>query len=145
MGDLYERDHAFKCRPDKVLPMTVAQPMTASDGVRRYDIYMYSDDIQFLRECRDGDYVKATDYDSLRARLDAAERERDSLRRRVERIDTWLADEAWSLMRRVLEQGMAIERDDRGGKYETYEHLSARLDEAARERALLIDAALKET
>lgn len=42
--------------------------------------------------------------------------------------------EQWSFFRRLLEQGMAIQRDDAAGKYPTYEHLSARLDEAARER-----------
>lgn len=42
--------------------------------------------------------------------------------------------ELWSFFRRVLEQGRAIAMDEAAGKYPTYEHLSARLDEAARER-----------
>ncbi len=42
--------------------------------------------------------------------------------------------ELWSFFRRVLDQGRAIEMDNAAGKYPTYEHLSARLDEAARER-----------
>lgn len=41
----------------------------------------------------------------------------------------------WSFMRRVLEQGAAIQLDYRAGKYQCYEEYSARLDEAARERA----------
>lgn len=40
----------------------------------------------------------------------------------------------WSLCRRILEQGMAIQQDYAAGKYPDYELLSARLDEAARER-----------
>lgn len=42
--------------------------------------------------------------------------------------------ELWSLIRRVLDQGTAIQQDYAAGKYPTYEHLQARLDEAARER-----------
>lgn len=42
---------------------------------------------------------------------------------------------AWSFLRSVLEQGRAIAMDDAAGKYPSYEHLSARIDEAARERA----------
>lgn len=40
----------------------------------------------------------------------------------------------WSFIRRVLEQGMAIQQDNAAGKYPTYEHLMCRVDEAARER-----------
>lgn len=45
--------------------------------------------------------------------------------------------ELWSFFRRVLDQGRAIAMDERAGKYPTYEHLSARMDEAARERVKL--------
>ena len=41
----------------------------------------------------------------------------------------------WSWIARVLGQGAAIQQDYAAGKYETYEHYSARIDEAARERA----------
>jgi len=40
----------------------------------------------------------------------------------------------WSFLRAVLDQGMAIQKDYEVGQFSTYEHLSARLDEAARER-----------
>jgi hypothetical protein len=46
----------------------------------------------------------------------------------------------WSLIRAVLEQGYAIAKDDAAGKYPTHEHLSARLDEAARERETEFEA-----
>lgn len=42
--------------------------------------------------------------------------------------------EIWSAIRTLLEQGAAIQQDYAAGKYEGYEHYSARLDEAARER-----------
>lgn len=42
--------------------------------------------------------------------------------------------ELWSFFRSVLGQGMAIQQDYASGKYPSYEHLSARLDTAARER-----------
>lgn len=54
----------------------------------------------------------------------------------------WLRDEAWSFCRTLLEQGRAIQQDNDAGKYPTYEHLSARVDDAARERADEITAAL---
>lgn len=41
----------------------------------------------------------------------------------------------WSFLRNVLEQGAAINQDNMAGKFPTYEHWSARMDEAARERA----------
>lgn len=41
----------------------------------------------------------------------------------------------WSFLRRVLEQGSAIQQDYTAGKYRTYEDYAARIDEAARERA----------
>ncbi len=41
----------------------------------------------------------------------------------------------WSLVRSILEQGAAIQQDYEAGKYPSYEHYSARVDEAARERA----------
>lgn len=44
------------------------------------------------------------------------------------------AGEVWSMLRRVLEQGAAIQQDYAAGKYASYEHYSARVDEAARER-----------
>ncbi len=40
----------------------------------------------------------------------------------------------WSFLRNVLMQGAAIEQDSVQGRFETYEHFSARMDEAARER-----------
>ncbi|MGH8217377.1 MAG: hypothetical protein ACREUT_02220 [Steroidobacteraceae bacterium] len=40
----------------------------------------------------------------------------------------------WSFLRDVLRQGGAIEADSVAGKYESYEHLSAHVDEAARKR-----------
>lgn len=48
----------------------------------------------------------------------------------------------WSLLRAVLEQGAAINQDSMAGKYPTYEHWSARMDEAARERADELEQAL---
>lgn len=54
----------------------------------------------------------------------------------------WLDRDAWSFLRRLLEQGRAIEQDNQAGRYPTYEHLSARLDEAARERRVELIAAL---
>lgn len=59
-----------------------------------------------------------------------------------ERVTEWLEREAWGFLRNVLNQGMAIQMDYQGGKYETYEHLSARLDEAARERCDQMVAAI---
>lgn len=43
--------------------------------------------------------------------------------------------ELWSFLRSVLEQGASIQMDNAAGKYPTYEHYAARMDEAARERA----------
>jgi hypothetical protein len=40
----------------------------------------------------------------------------------------------WSFLRNVLEQGCAIQLDYEAGNFASYEHYSARLDEAARER-----------
>lgn len=34
-------------------------------AVARYDIYLHSHDVQFLRECADGDYVRWADFDRL--------------------------------------------------------------------------------
>lgn len=48
--------------------------------------------------------------------------------------------EHWSFIRRVLEQGMAIQQDYQAGKYPDYELLSARLDDAARERVGQLEA-----
>ncbi len=42
--------------------------------------------------------------------------------------------EIWSLFRVLLSQGCDIQQDYDAGKYPTYEHYSARVDEAARER-----------
>jgi hypothetical protein len=47
---------------------------------------------------------------------------------------------AWSFCRTLLMQGTAIQQDADVGKYPTYEHQSARVDEAARERAEVLDA-----
>ncbi len=49
------------------------QPSATETSVRRYDIYMHSDDVQFLRECADGDYVK---YSAIAA----LEKQRDELK-----------------------------------------------------------------
>lgn len=40
----------------------------------------------------------------------------------------------WSFFRRLMTQGGDIQMDYNAGKYPSYEHYSARLDEAARER-----------
>lgn len=55
---------------------------------------------------------------------------------RTPRVEAGDGDEfsAWSFLRNVLSQGMAIQQDYQAGKYADYELLSARLDEAARER-----------
>ena len=50
----------------------------------------------------------------------------------------------WSLVRSILKQGAAIQQDYEAGKYPSYEHYSARVNEAARERADAI-AKLKES
>lgn len=59
-----------------------------------------------------------------------------------------LNDELWSFLCKVLSQGGAIQQDYNAGHYPSYEHYSARLDEAARERAdqlaPLIAAAIKQ-
>jgi len=52
--------------------------------------------------------------------------------------------ELWSLLRNVLNQGMAIQMDNANGKYPSYEHLSARLDEAARERLGELEAIISD-
>ena len=49
---------------------------------------------------------------------------------------------AWSFMRNVLSQGMAIQMDSYSGKYPHNELLECRLDEAARDRAITVDAEL---
>lgn len=49
--------------------------------------------------------------------------------------------ELWSLLRRVLEQGVAIQQDYAAGKYASYEEYAARMDEAARERVEVLIAA----
>lgn len=48
----------------------------AEEGaVKRYDIYMHSDDVQFLRECPDGDYVRFAAYDAKCAEVERLKRE----------------------------------------------------------------------
>ena len=47
----------------------------------------------------------------------------------------------WSFLRTVLEHGAAIQQDYAAGKYASYEHYAARLDEAARDRAELFEKA----
>ena len=47
----------------------------------------------------------------------------------------WDEGKVWSFCRKLIEQGRAIQQDDAAGKYPTYEHLAARVDDAARERA----------
>lgn len=54
------------------------------------------------------------------------------------------AGKLWSFLRRVMDQGGAIQMDYQAGKYESYEHYSARLDEAARERTDELEELLKE-
>lgn len=51
--------------------------------------------------------------------------------------------ELWSFLRRVLEQGGAIQMDYQTGKYESYEHYAARVDDAARERTEELETLLK--
>jgi len=63
--------------------------------------------------------------------------ERDRMREAVE------SGKLWSFMRSVLSQGGAIQQDYQAGKYESYEHYSARLDAAARERTDQLVAALR--
>lgn len=54
-----------------ILPKPSCAPRADGSAaeVKRYDIYMHSDDVQFLRECADGDYVRFSAYDSLLAQL----------------------------------------------------------------------------
>ncbi len=42
--------------------------------------------------------------------------------------------EIWSFLRKVIDQGGAIQQDYQAGKYKCYEEYSARMDQAARER-----------
>lgn len=65
----------------------------------------------------------------------------DTERATLERVNE---GELWSFIRTLLSQGCAIQQDYQAGKYETYEHYSARLDEAARERVDQFMAKLKE-
>lgn len=53
-----------------------------------------------------------------------------------------LHGELWSFLLKVLSQGGAIRLDYTAGKYPSYEHYAARLDEAARERADELEALL---
>lgn len=59
-----------------------------------------------------------------------------------ERWTSLLEARMWSFVRSVLSQGTSIQQDYMAGKYPTYEHYSARLDEAGRERADGFSAAL---
>lgn len=65
--------------------------------------------------------VKAGDYDSAQAEV-------TRLRGLLE------PGELWSFFRLLLEQGGAIQQDYNAGRFPSYEHYSARLDQAARER-----------
>jgi tRNA U55 pseudouridine synthase TruB len=53
-----------------------------AEQIKRYEIYMHSDDVQFLRECEDGDYVRLTDHDAAlaaeQAKLGAEIAQRDA-------------------------------------------------------------------
>lgn len=52
-----------------------------------------------------------------------------------DRVRAALSDgELWSFFRRLIDQGTAIQQDYAAGKYPSYEHFSARMDAAARER-----------
>jgi hypothetical protein len=42
--------------------------------------------------------------------------------------------EVWSFLRRVLDQGTAIQQDYQSGTFKCYEEFSAHMDEAARKR-----------
>lgn len=63
-------------------------------------------------------------------------------RARVAHIEAWTENEAWSFLRNVLAQGMAIQMDAAAGKYQRSEEVSIRLDGAARERRDQMQAAL---
>lgn len=52
--------------------------------------------------------------------------------------------EVWSFLRRVLDQGTAIQQDYAAGRYANYEALSARLDEAAKERVTELESLLEQ-
>jgi hypothetical protein len=60
----------------------------ASAGLTRYDIYMHSDEIQFLRACPDGDYVKHAEADALLADLRGKLAEKDA---RIAQLEAELA------------------------------------------------------
>lgn len=69
---------------------------------------------------------------------------RDALLKEIEGSQTAQCEfSSWSFLRAVLEQGMAIQQDYTAGKYPDYEHLSARLDGAARERDAQLEKARK--
>ena len=63
---------------------------------------------------------------------------------RIKALEAIDQGEVWSLFRRIIEQGGAIQQDYAAGKYPSYEHYSARLDEAARERADTFIQAIRE-
>lgn len=61
--------------------------MTANESKQagaRYDIYMHSDDVQFLRESEDGDYVRYEDYAAAIAERDRLQDELDLTRAGLE-------------------------------------------------------------
>jgi chromosome segregation ATPase len=66
--------------------------MSMGEQIKRYEIYMHSDDVQFLRECEDGDYVRLTDHDAAlaaeQAKLGAEIDQRDA---RIGELDAQLA------------------------------------------------------
>lgn len=61
---------------------------------------------------------------------------------RLKAVDRFMDREAWSFLRWVLSQGMAIEVDARNGHYKSNEEISVRLDTAANERVGLMKATL---
>lgn len=98
---------------------------------------------------QDGEYVQFTD---VRALVEAAVQKADT-RYSMDRPDggapTWAeqigylidrltgmleSGKLWSVFRRLLAQGSAIEADYSAGKYSSYEQYAARFDAAARER-----------
>jgi hypothetical protein len=91
--------------------------MTASDGVRLY-VVAHDDAAELTPDYvidhnEEGVYVAVVVMNILRARLDAAERERDSLRQRVERMTPHLRHrwDCASLVVESRERGVHDPRD----------------------------------
>jgi hypothetical protein len=90
----------------------------------------------------DDDYQQDIDsYQRAAAALDAEAARMEAVTPTTDALDAAVARfNAWSFCRTLLMQGTAIQQDADVGKYPTYEHQSARVDEAARERAEVLDA-----